>query len=179
MILYRHTPPAFPFFWETPDQPPGRWHGEGEGPAHYLTDTPDGAWAEFLRHEDITTPGELAGIDRAIWAVEVPDEAVAAATEPTLPPETLMGGLDTYEACRREAQRVRHEGAVALRAPSAALVHGGAHGWRVEAGLRQAAARDGQVIVLFGPRPDLVGWQAVDSGRPGPDLLDRVRSLTA
>jgi hypothetical protein len=35
------------------------------------------------------------------------------------------------------------------------------------------------VIVLFGPRPDLVGWQVVDSGRPGPDLFDRVRSLTA
>ena len=81
MILYRHTPPALPFLWETPEQPPGRWHGEGEGPAHYLADTPDGAWAEFLRHEDITRPGELAGIDRAIWAVEVPNEAVAAATE--------------------------------------------------------------------------------------------------
>jgi hypothetical protein len=35
------------------------------------------------------------------------------------------------------------------------------------------------VIVFFGPRPDLVGWQVVDSGRPRPDLLDRVRPFTA
>lgn len=179
MILYRHAPPAFPFLWETPEQPPGRWHGPNEGPAHYLADTPDGAWAEFLRHEGISVLEELAGIDRAIWAVEVPDATVATAAEPGVAPEILRGGADTYEACRREARRVRREGAAALRAPSAALVGGGAHGWRVEAGLHPAAARDGQVIVLFGPRPDLVGWQVVERGRPAPDLLDRVRPLTA
>lgn len=179
MILYRHAPPAFPFLWETTDQPPARWHGADEGPAHYLADTPDGAWAEFLRHEGITTLEELAGIDRAIWAVEVPDGTVRAAAESVLPPEILTGGMGAYEACREEARRVRGEGAVALRAPSAALIHGGAHGSRVEAGLQQAPARDGQVIVLFGPRPDLIGWQVVESGRPGPDLVDRVRPLNA
>lgn len=177
MILYRHAPPAFPFLWETADQPPARWHGADEGPAHYLADTPDGAWAEFLRHEGITTLEELAGIDRAIWAVEVPDGTLGAAAEPALPPETLTGGTDTYEVCREEARRARRDGAVALRAPSAALVRGGAHGWRVEAGLQQAAARDGQMIVLFGPRPDLIGWQVVEIGRPGPDILNRVRPL--
>ncbi len=178
MILYRHAPPAFPFLWETPEQPPGRWHGPNEGPAHYLTDTPDGAWAEFLRHEGITALEELAGIDRAIWAVEVPDATVATAAQPLATPAILRGGLETYEACRRAARQIRRAGAAALRAPSAALVGGGAHGWRVEAGLQRAVARDGQVIVLFGPRPDLVGWHVVDAGRPAPDLLDRVRPLT-
>jgi hypothetical protein len=33
--------------------------------------------------------------------------------------------------------------------------------------------------VLFGPRRDLIGWQVVEAGRPGPDLLARVRHLTA
>jgi hypothetical protein len=160
------------------DQPPARWHGTQEGPAQYLADTPDGAWAEFLRHEQITTAEELAGINRAIWAVEVPDAAMAGAATPVLSPRTLLGGTETYEACRREARRARQEGAAALRAPSAALVPGGAHGWRVDAGLQQAATRDGQVIVLFGLRPDLIGWRVVDSGRPSPDLLDRVRPLT-
>ena len=178
MIVYRHAAPASPFLWEAADQPPARWHGTQEGPAQYLADTPDGAWAEFLRHEQITTAEELAGINRAIWAVEVPDAAMAAAATPVLPSRTLLGGTGTYEACRREARRVRQKGAMALRAPSAALVPGAAHGWRVDAGLQQAAARDGQVIVLFGPRPDLIGWQVVESGRPSPDLLDRVRPLT-
>jgi hypothetical protein len=179
VILYRHAPPALPFLWETPDQPPARWHGENEGPVHYFADTPDGAWAEFLRHEGITTTDELAGIDRAIWAVEVPDAALAAAVEPDLTRETLTGGAGTYEACRRESRRLRRAGGEALRAPSAALVSGGARGWRVDAGLRPAADRDGHVIALFGPRPDLVGWQVVDRGRPGPNLLEYVRPFSS
>jgi hypothetical protein len=34
-------------------QPPMRWHGPGEGPVQYLSDTPTGAWAELLRHEEV------------------------------------------------------------------------------------------------------------------------------
>lgn len=177
MILYRHAPPGLPFLWETDDQPPGRWHGPGEGPAHYLADTPHGAWAEFLRHEGITRPEELAGIDRAIWAVEVPDDLVAATREPELPLDTLVGSLESYDACRREARRLREEGAEGLHAPSAALVPGGAQGWRVAGGLQPAPPRDGRVITLFGPRPDLIGWRVVESGRPGPDLLPHIRPL--
>lgn len=177
MTLYRHAPPGLPFLWETDDLPPGRWHGPGEGPAHYLADTPDGAWAEFLRHEGITRPEELRGIDRAIWAVEVPNDLVAATREPELPLEILVGGLESYDACRGEARRLRRGGAEAIRALSAALVPGGAQGWRVAGGLQPAPPRDGRVITLFGPRPDLIGWRVVESGRPGPDLLPRIRPL--
>ena len=49
--------------------------------------------------------------------------------------------------------------------------------WAIEGGLQPGPARDGQVIVLFGARPDLLGWQVVDEGRPGPDLRGRVRPL--
>ena len=55
MILYRHADPRFPFLWESSEQPPARWHDSNEGPVHYFADTPDGAWAEFLRHEGITS----------------------------------------------------------------------------------------------------------------------------
>lgn len=123
MTLYCHALPGLPFLWETDDQPPGRWHGPGEGPAHDLADTPAGAWAEFLRHEGITRPEELRGIDRAIWAVEVPSDLV----EPELPLEILVGGLESYDACRGEGRRLRRGGAEAMRAPSAALVPGAAH----------------------------------------------------
>ena len=54
MIVYRHADARFPFLWESADQPPARWHGSGEGPVQYFADTPDGAWAEFVRHEGIT-----------------------------------------------------------------------------------------------------------------------------
>ena len=72
MIVFRHTDRRFVFLWEGPDQPAARWHGDGEGPVQYVVDTPDGAWAEFLRHEEIVTSEDVATIRRALWAVEVP-----------------------------------------------------------------------------------------------------------
>ena len=50
MIAFRQVDARYPFLWEDGSQPAGRWHGDGEGPAHYFADTPDGALAEFLRH---------------------------------------------------------------------------------------------------------------------------------
>jgi hypothetical protein len=177
VILYRHAPPGFPFLWETPDQPAGRWHATGRGPVQYLADTPDGAWAEFLRHEEINLPEELEGIARSIWAVEVPDGVLHATVIPQVAPDDLVGGLGSYAVCQAEAARIRAEDAPGLRAPSAALVPGGAQPWQVHGGLQPAPARDGEVIVLFGPRPDLIGWRVADAGRPAPDLLPRVRPL--
>ncbi len=119
MILYRHAPTGLPFIWETADQPEARWHGPGEGPAHYLADTPDGAWAELLRHEEITAPEELIGVQRAIWAIEVLDDTVQASARPALEEAVLLGGIETYPACRDEARRLRDAGAAGLRARSA------------------------------------------------------------
>jgi hypothetical protein len=132
----------------------------------------------LLRHEEITGPEELVGIQRAIWAIEVPDATVAATTQPALDEAVLLGGIATYPPCRDEARRLRTGGVGGLRVPSAALMLGGARGWRVDGGLQPAPSRNGTVIVLFGPRPDLVGWCVVDQGRPGPEVLEHVRPLT-
>ncbi len=175
MIAYRRCRAADPFLWETPDQPPGRWHDAGEGPAHYFADTPDGAWAEFLRHEHITDPEDLAGIREAVWAVELPEDLRLA--RPSLPEATLTGDAASYPACRAEARRLRAAGARGLRTTSAALLPRGATGWRVEAGLHEAAPRDGEVLVLYGRRPTLTGWRACAEGRPAAHLLERVRYL--
>ena len=175
MIVYRHADPRFPFLWESAYQPPARWHGPGEGPVQYFADTPDGAWAEFLRHEGITEESELANVRRALWAVEVPDKLTAE--DPRLAHAVLTGGLDTYEECQREARRLRNNAVGALRAASAALLPGSAGGWKVDGGLQPAAERDGTVIVVFGARPDFVGWMAAFAARPRSDLLARVRHL--
>ncbi|MHB8719323.1 MAG: RES domain-containing protein [Candidatus Dormibacteria bacterium] len=169
--LFRHVDPRFPFLWEDADQPPARWHEGGEGPVQYLADTPDGAWAEFLRHEEITEADDLAGIERDLWAVEL--ERLPA-TRPRLARTVLTGGVASYPACRTEARRLR-SGADGLVAPSAALRRGRAGGQRVSRGaLLAAPARDGRVVVLFGRRPDLAGWRCCRRGRPGADLLGRV-----
>jgi hypothetical protein len=175
MIVYRHADPRFPFLWETSDQAPARWHGPEEGPVQYFADTPDGAWAEFLRHEGIADEAELFNVRRALWAIELPDDLATDA--PKLSHAVLTGGVDTYAACQAEARRLVANGATAVSAPSAALVPGGARGWKVDGGLKLAPERDANVLALFGPRPDLTGWAACYTGSPRPDLLARVRQF--
>ncbi len=171
MIAFRHADPRFPFLRETASRTAGRWNTGGEL-AHCFSDTPDGAWAEFLRHEEITDPADIPHIRRALWAVEIEDPPAAS---PGLSNRLLTGGRPSWAACQREANRLRGAGEHGLTAPSAALLPGGAHGFRVEGGERPGPPRDGFTIVLFGSRPDLVGWPAAGSGAPSDDLLRRVR----
>ena len=174
MIAFRHADTRFPFLWESDEQPEARWHGQGEGPVAYLAETADGAWAEFLRHEEITDPADLEGIERAIWAVELPEPPTMT---PHLPVRTLTGDRSSWPDCQATARRLRERGVEGLVASSAALVARTPSGFRVAGGLRPAAGRRERTIVLFGPRPDLVGWCACASGRPRADLLLRVRHL--
>jgi len=102
MIVYRNADPRFPFLWENADQPAARWHGMGEGPVQYFADTPDGAWAEFVRHEGITQEAELVNVRRSLWAIELPDDLPAET--PALPIRILTGGRGTYQRCRQEAR---------------------------------------------------------------------------
>jgi hypothetical protein len=171
MIGFRQVDRRYPFLWEDSRQPAGRWHAQGEGPAHYIADTPDGAWAEFLRHEEITDADDLPTIRRQLWAVDLGDEAA----EPVqVPAHLVRGGLETYARCQQEAAALRARGHRRIVAPSAALLPGGARGVTVRAGVRPAAPRDGRVFVVFGPPADLVGWIAADPGCPAADLLERI-----
>ena len=173
MILFRHADPRWPFLWETDEQPPGRWHGDGDGPVQYLSDTPDGAWAEFLRHEEIRDPDDLFTVRRALWAIEVDDSEPAA--QPQLPTDVLFGGPESYTRCQSEATRLRTDGATRLSALAAALMPGQARGWRVERTVLPGPEREARTIVLFGPRPEIVGWEAVGRGHPELALMNKVR----
>ncbi len=176
MILFRRVPDGLPFLWERRQaQPPGRWHRAGDGPVQYLADTPDGAWAEFVRHEEIVDAEDLATIRGTVWAVEMPDDGALA--RPELDRTTLTGDTESYAACQDEAIRLRARGARGLVAPSAALCRGEARGERVADGLQPGPDREGQVIVLFGARPDLVGWRAAVGAHPHAALLAKVRPL--
>jgi hypothetical protein len=179
VIGYRHVDPRYPFLWESAEQPPARWHGPGEGPANYFADTPDGAWAEFLRHEAISDVEDFPGIRRSLWAVEIPDEQVEAAATPLVPERVAHGGLDSYAQCQAAARRLRARRPLldCLVASSAALLPGGARGWLVDGGLGRGPARDGLVVVLYGRQPQLVGWSAVRLGHPDPRILPSVRPL--
>ena len=59
-----------------------------------------GAWAEFLRHEEITDPADLAGVRRSLWVVELPDDGYA---EPKLSARVMTGGCSTVRRVTAEA----------------------------------------------------------------------------
>ncbi len=175
MIVFRQADPRYPFLWSDGSQPAGRWHAAGDGPAHYFADTPDGAWAELLRHEEITDPADAATLRRALWAIEIGDVPLEAVS---LPSPVVTGGLATWRTCQAHARRLRSRGARRLAAASAALLPGGATGLEVsEAGQQPGPTRHGRVIVVFGPPDGLVGWKATDRGAPPPEVLARVRPL--
>lgn len=173
MIVFRQADPRYPLLREHPPQPAGRWNESGQL-THYFSDTPDGAWAEFLRHEGILDAEDLACVRRAIWAVDIGDEPPDRVE---LSDVVLTDGHEPWSQCQRVADALRKEGESGLAAPSAALLAGGARGWRVDSGLQPGPHRDGETIALFDPRPDLIGWPVTVDGRPADDLLDRVRPL--
>lgn len=128
-----------------------------------------------MRHEEITDPAELKGVDRGLWCVEI---GPAPEVRPRLRRDVLQGDLGSYAACRRYAARVRRGGATGLTSLSAALAGGAAGGFVVDGGEKPAKSKDGRVFVLFGRRPDLVGWPA-GTGRPRVGLLERIRHFGA
>lgn len=176
-VWFRNADRRVAFLWESAAQPPARWHAAGRGPVQYASDTPEGAWAEFIRHEGITDPEDLGGISRTLWALEIELDAETLA-EPSLAPASLFGDLDSYPACQAEAERLRADGASALVAPAAALLYGAACGEVVESGeLRPAPVKDGRTLCLFGPRPRVVGHQCFEVGQPSERVLGLTRQL--
>ena len=170
---YRVCDTRYPFLWADDSQPPGRWHGPGEGPCHYLSTTPKGAWAEVLRHEGIRDAADVAGIEAASWETEVAAPAVA----PVLDPAVLIGDESSYPTCRREARRIRAGGHDSLRAPSAALLSGRAETYGVVGGGQIVAGSVGsETFVFFGPTGGISAMPLAE-GRPDPDVLADVRHL--
>ncbi len=192
MIVYRQTDVDAPFFWESDRQPAQRWHDTGEGPVQYASSTPDAAWSEFLRHAGIDDPADLDGVNRVMWAIEIPGSGSAAtskdaaaqgkaatpgsAATPALSTAVMTGGIEHYRECRAEARRLRANGVTQLVAPAAAVLPGVPSGWRVDDGLVPAPTRDELTIVVFGRPGEAVAWVAA-VGRPAADIIPRVRYL--
>ncbi|MDR6218861.1 RES family NAD+ phosphorylase [Deinococcus soli (ex Cha et al. 2016)] len=167
----------YPFLWNAPAQPAARWHALGDGPVQYLADSPEGAWAEVLRHAEAVTADEVLEQQRSVWAITMPSDLDLGV--PDLALDVLIGGEDTYPACQAEARRLRDAGHDGLIAPSAALLPGGCHPYLSGDTITPDEARrsDGQVIVLFGNHLELPGWRCAQLGSAHPDLLGRIRWL--
>lgn len=156
MIVFRNADPRYPFLWETTNQPGARYHQDGDGPAQYFADTANGAWAEFLRHAEITDVDELEDVRRAMWCIEISDDIPPVSA---LPPTIATGDKTSYAACQDYASSLRKRGQNRIHEKSAALVPGGARGSRVNKGLQNGPAREGVIVVIFDYLPNETGWR--------------------
>jgi len=170
-----------PFLWTKPGQSTGRWNRAGDQPVHYLASTPIVAWAEWIRHQEIHEPDDLAGVAAALWAVLIPESwGGEELQEVTLPLQAVLGTkADAQTARLNLVTQLKRQGAQGLLAPSAALhqSHNNLPCMQVIADGEQAAtlAMPAHVILLWCQADQLPGWCCVPEGRPGPELLPLVR----
>jgi hypothetical protein len=174
MIVFRHAHPSFPFVWSKENVCEGRWNRANEGPVNYFADTPDGAWAEFLRHEEIREIEDLSYVRRALWAVEIPDEADVydVSAEAPVSRDVLVGDPKSYAQCQQLKDAAMRKGFNMLKAPSAALARG-SRGVRVSGGTTRPGpvARE-TIFALFGDPCNCTGWMVVETGAPPRHLLE-------
>ncbi len=172
--LFRACDVRFPFLWTSAEQSPGRWHGPGEGPCHYLTTSAKGAWAEVIRHEAITEPEDLEDLRRALWAVEAP---LPEAT-PELANDVMTGDSSTYPQCQAAAREFRAKGVRGLVAPSAALLSGLAEQLTLEeSGRFVEESYPSEVVALFAP-VRIVGTQLAEGSCAASVLRGHSSALT-
>jgi hypothetical protein len=173
LIVFRNADPRFPFLWESSQQAAARYNHGSDGPAQYFADTSDGAWAEFIRHAEITDPAELLDVRRTMWAVDIADD-IPPPSE--LPLDTAIGDQTSYSACQNYARSLRNAGQTRIHERSAALIPGGGRGHRVNNGLQIGPPRDGIIIVLFEYLPATTGW-CISIGSPPAQVLSITRQF--
>jgi RES domain len=164
---FRQTALGLPFLWESSQQPAARWHAQGDGPVQYFASSAEGAWAEWLRHEEIKNADELNDVVRVLWTADL-GEAVLA--QPELSRKVLLG--DQYQACQQEAKRLQDSGEAGLETLSAALTH--TLEYRTDNGMKSEEG-EALVFVLFGVHPKLRASRVSEGGIP--NILERVRQF--
>jgi hypothetical protein len=172
-----------PFVWESGEhQASARWHKLGEGPVQYFSDTPDGAWAEFLRHDEIKEPMTAEEcsytFNPVLWSVEVElDENLHIPDmNKNVSNENLFGDDESYTVCQAAALEARENGAIAIKVTSAALTD--ACGQQVAEGkLKNAGSRTPSVFVYFG-KIDAIGWRCGGLVQIDNQLLSRIRHFS-
>lgn len=169
LVAFRYCSYDVPF-WVRPNTRPGRWHVAGAEPTQYWSLTPEGAWAELIRYEELSTEEELDEIRTAIWVCRIPCMGLVDLTNDEVRDGYKLAGedltTDAWDACQRAAVEICRE-ARGVLAPSAALA-------------------DTLNVTLFGPRR-LIAFQRTPAlasaipgaiaaiGRPPRGLVGRVQ----
>ena len=173
VTLFRYTSYDGPF-WVRPNSRAGRWHVFGDPPTQYWSMTPDAAWAELIRTEDLHTEAELEELRMPIWACRYPVSNLVDFGEQSVC-EKLGVSLDEliaddWSSCQSLGRRLRSDGCPGVIAPCVALE---GH-WNVTifGARRQIDWRDRPALARTVPAA------VVAAGRPRRGLVNIVRRRT-
>lgn len=157
-------------FWARPNTRPGRWNRLGDDPTQYWSLSPDAAWAELIRHENLRSEAELDLVRMSFWICRVPTMRLidlrheAERDKYDLAEDALIA--DDWRECQ-ELRAVLQRRAAGVIAPCAALPD--------EPNLTLFGARR---AIDFDARPALASAVPVAKaaiGRPPDGLVERVR----
>ncbi|MGE4425512.1 MAG: RES family NAD+ phosphorylase [Solirubrobacteraceae bacterium] len=124
LIAFRQTDYDVPF-WARSNGFPARWNAAGDPPTQYWSLHPDGAWAEYLRQEEVGDEEAAGRIRRTIWSCRVPRGMFVDLREPEtcetygVAPEALVA--PDWLPCQVLASRLRTDGCPGILSPCAAL----------------------------------------------------------
>lgn len=173
LLAFRQTDYDVPF-WARNNSYDGRWNVAGDPPTQYWSMHPDGAWAEFLRQEELQDAADVRLIRRPIWVCRIVIGSLLDLRGTSQQEQHEIAPTDLVDpdwgACQRLARRLRAAGVGAILSPSAAL---DGHDNLTIFGARRA--------IHLHRRPVLqstVPAAIVARGRPSPELLDAIRRTT-
>jgi RES domain-containing protein len=169
-VAFRYSDYDMPF-WARANTLDGRWHCAATQPTQYLSLSPDAAWADRIRHENLRNELEVAMIRMPLWVAMIDENRIAdyatfdKAEAAGFPPDALVD--DDWTRCQEEGERLRALGFRGVLAPASALpgekcvtLFGG----------RRAVDWDDEPLVASAIRAKIV-----TVGSPPTDLVHRVR----
>jgi RES domain-containing protein len=171
VTLFRYTDYDVPF-WARTNSRAGRWHRRGDAPTQYWSMTPEAAWAELIRAENLHSEAEVDLVRMPMWACRVPMVGLVDLTDIDVQhaqgiTELEMVG-DDWAPCQALGVKLRDARAGVI-APCAALD-----------GHANATIFGGRRAIDWRDRPALartVPATVVAIGRPPGGLVERVRRL--
>lgn len=165
-VAFRYSDYDTPL-WARPNTEDGRWHLARTDPTQYLCLSPDGCWADLMRHEDLRTEIDVALVRMPLWVLKLSEERIAdystfdKAETAGFPPDALVD--EDWQRCQAEASRLKDLGYRGVLAPAAALpgeialtLFGGrrAVGWNEEPSL--VSAIPAKIVTVGAPPTGVV-----------------------
>jgi len=124
LVAFRWTDYDVPF-WARENSLDGRWNYGGHDSTQYWSLTPEAAWAELIRHENLQSEDDLDLVRKPFWIARIPSLGLVDLRQPDIRErhEVTEDDLidDDWTVCQELAVSLRQGASRGVIAASAAL----------------------------------------------------------